>query len=415
MARIVQDRALLALRGGARASQPRPIDGAERLALEAMHELSMPVGWMWAIEGAALNMRYLRKALASGDPRHVTRALAQEATLRAMLDPVGDKGAAKLFDEAEARASRIDDPALSGYVWLSRGAAALARGQPNEAGPLLEYAHGALEGLPGQGWMLTNARMSLGALWNLQMDGENLRARLWSWLEDSRLRGDAYALGALTTLGWGVVVKCMDDRGQEAREMLAEIEAQWPKAPTSLLHFGLLACTQQVELYLDDGRALTWLHERERALEEAPLFKGRSMRNVLTLLRANARLAALHRARPEERRALLDAAHRHRHALRVRTPLDRCSHDLIGAQVAAAAGRPEQALDLARAARKHADAVGLTLLSVGALYLEGILEGGDKGRTRCHETLAFLTERGWVDAERAVAAIVPVVRMLAAG
>ena len=79
--------------------------------------------------------------------------------------------------------------------------------------------------------------------------------------------------------------------------------------------------------------------------------------------------------------------------------------------LAAVRGDENAALRRFRRAVAMLAPIGSTF-SPGALYLEGLLEGGEQGRSKCNRLVAQLEAEGWADPQRALHFRVPGLRLL---
>ena len=94
-------------------------------------------------------------------------------------------------------------------------------------------------------------------------------------------------------------------------------------------------------------------------------------------------------------------------------PIAQMLGPLLMAQVFALDGKVDEALSTLRPAREELHARGI-FYRYPASYLEGLLEGGDGGRSKRETALAFFAGQGWKNPRRAVGMWVPAVNALEA-
>jgi len=414
VAQLGWGRACLAVRG----LEPKAgatTSASDRLLLDAVEALAPALGSLVLLPSAVLNTRYLRKALAVGDPAHACRALCQEAAARAMQRPERREAYVSLFDQSRAFAFTSGDPALRAYHAFSEATSLIFANDFTAARVLLEQAHATLQTeCPGEPWLLSNVRMSLGGAWLQLGEFRLLYDASQAWIAEAREREDRFALAALNGLGMGGLRHLMDDDYDALREEMARAMAPWPAEPFGLVHVGEVLMVQLGEQYRGGAGGLAWLREREGHHRSALLLKvSRLLRATFAQIGVVARVSAWVDAPPGER-ALLAGEIR---AIAKQLKSDRSvsaegARLTVSAQLAVIEGDIEAALVGFESYRRWCEARGIAYGVQISSYLEGALRGGDGGRAQCEASLAHFRAQGWKKPWRAIAMSLPVVRLL---
>lgn len=412
--RVVWESTRLRVRGIALRQRAAPLASAERLVLDALNELSQPVTSVTFLKGSALSVQHLRRALDAGEPAHAARALAYEGLLRSTKRPRDDHSA--LFARARELALASGDPAVRASVEVRHGMAHLTRDDYEAARDALLRGHEIVSlHCPGQPWLLATARMQLGVTWYVLEEYDTLAAHAEAWVADAKRREDLYGYAVLAGYGFGFIRHLMRDDPAAARAELAEAMAPWPETPFSTNHFGAILATQLVMHYEGGDAALRWFDQHQARLQGAAILKNPIFKLTITNLQMVACLAALCGDRERDAAALARAEQQLRSVRKLpRSPLNDAFCTLWSSALHALRGDRERALLEARHARdglcRHYRPYG-TLAS----YWEGWLEGGQAGQLRCERALAAVRARGWARPERALARLLPILRLVPQG
>ena len=404
--RIAIERALMRVRRTELRPRPRGLSEQERLQLETLHGLSAPVRALEYLPGSALIAQYLRRALAAGEPLHAARALAFEAVYRSVATPLGAHDA--LFDRSRALADAERAPALSAEIELLQGVACLARGQFGSAPGFLSAAETLLQTrCPGEPWLLTSARMYLGSSWAFTGSFAELARHGASWLAEARERDDRYASAALSGFGCASLRHLLADEPERAHAELVADMAPWPREPFTTNQFGAFFATAHVLLYASNGNLLRWADAervtRDRAyVMHTPLCQLADQ--TVTMLGI---FEALRDARGDRRSALLARADDELKRLAKNPARVAAGFGTLARGVLEAVrGNPERARACFRSALAPLEEGGSSW-TLGALYLDGLLEGGDGGRQKREPLLALVRAQGFKDPTRALRLRVP--------
>jgi hypothetical protein len=379
--------------------------------LDALNELSQPVASVMFLQGAALSVRHVRRALAAGDPAHAARALAYEGILRATRKPKNDHSA--LFARARELAHSTNDPAVLASVEVRTGIAWLACDDYAAARDALLRGHELVSlQCPGQPWLLTTARMQLGAVWYVLAEHATLAAHSETWIADARQREDLYAYAAITTYGFGFLRHLMRDDPVTAQAELAEAMSPWPDEPFATHHFGAIIATICALSYQGGDLGLRWFEKNEARFKRAAILRNPVLAQTLCNLRVTASLAAMDRsdsARTVELTA--SVARQVRMLQKISSPLSGHFAALWSSVLCALRGDTRDALSHAQRARQALGSLHKTY-GIAALYLEGWLETGALGSEKQARAIEALREQGWRAPERALAMLLPVFHLL---
>jgi hypothetical protein len=213
-------------------------------------------------------------------------------------------------------------------------------------------------------------------------------------------------------MGYGATRLLMRGAPQEAlRELDAALVAV-PPEPFSFAHLGHMIGMQQVLTLTASRAARDWLELNHKRLRKSFVLRTRFGRQGLLLLHANAALRAYEAASASERKKLLAEVRNAARTLKRQASVFTAGFAAhLLAQAAALDGPPEAALAHARAARQAFEQIDYMGIHA-ASYLEGALEATPTGARRCSTALAFFRDQGWVEPERALITILPILPAL---
>ncbi len=417
IARIVWDRVCLVVTGLELGKSKQEVSTAERSRLDAMWNLSMAVGWVELLPGAALTIQHLRRSLAAGDKAHTARALAAEAAFATMQKPDDTQRADELFTRARGLYEAQGNPALEAWVLLNEASADLYRCAPVGAQAKLERAETLLLAhCPEEPWLLTNVRFSLSSMWwSTGQLGKHL-GTVERWLAEAAERDDRVAVACLETIGNGASRFLLRDDLESVRATVSSVVSPWPREPFALVHLGEATALLQDALYRGGDAAWQYLEAERARHDRAFLFKSSFGQQYRSNWRCFAALAAYVATPPGELAAsrLATARSEARALARAIGPFARLALPSIEAQLAALDGNLDRALALSRISGRAYARSGFGSGEAVSSYLEGVLEGGDGGRERCEQALAVATSQGWKNPHRYFVAFCPVIACLEA-
>jgi tRNA A-37 threonylcarbamoyl transferase component Bud32 len=258
----------------------------------------------------ALTLRFVRRALAAGQPRWVVRALALEAAFLAALGGRFRARADRTMTELRAQASRIEQPYETAWVAATEGSTAWLRGDVQRCYDWTARARELWRGVPGVGAyeiaLLDSFRLPAMAL--LGHHGEVLRSAD-DVLAIARARGDGFATlpclhGHITLayLGAGQI-----ERAAEGADEASAI-ARHASSPMPTYHQAWSRAT--LALFDRDGaRAHRVIAAAWGPLRRSGMLRLEAVAGDLRYLRARCALAAARGLRDDARaRGLRDAA-----------------------------------------------------------------------------------------------------------
>jgi serine/threonine protein kinase len=403
LAGLMFRRLRLRLRGLA-ASPPPAAPAPDHLgAVEIAHATSIGLAMTDLLRSAYFQTRSLERALASGDPYRITRALAFEACF---LGTAGHRLAARadeLLARAAALAQQLTEPHAHAMIALAYGVNAFMRGHWRAARMQLEHAAHILRNrCVGVTWELTTVHGFLcWTLWHLGelRDQERL---LPLYMAEAESRGDLYAIMSFATN----LRLSDDDSARERRKTLSLLQdsGHGNYLPRHTLFFNLAT----LDLYEGDGIA-AW----ERLQHVWNWFKAslslrvETARIVYHELRGRAAIAALVQDRSRRRR-LRRAALRDIRVLS-REPAD-WAHGyahLLHAGLLAVSDDPAAAMAAYAAAEEVFERCDMQLAMCAARDRRGALLGGAEGHALRADAHRYLAEQGIVNPERMLGLMAP--------
>jgi hypothetical protein len=415
VARVLWESARLRFRGIELKARPAPLAAAERLVLDALNELSQPVTSATFLEGAALSIQHLRRALDAGEPSHAARALAYEGLLRSTKRPDDDHSA--LFIRARALAQASGDDIVRASVEVRHGMACLTRHDYEGARDSLLRGHELVSlHCPGQPWLLATARMQLGVSWYVLGEHATLASHSGTWVADARRREDLYGYAVLAGYGIAFLRHLMRDDPAAARAEIEEAMAPWPETPFSTNHFGATMATQLVLQYAGGDAALRSFEQNQARLERAAILRNPIFKVTIANLRISACMAAMDAGRTQDQRVLVREVQEQLHGLRrlASSPVSSAFVALWRSVLCALRGDRAAALLEVRRARQNL-CRSHKLYGETASYWEGWLDGGESGQLACERVLSGLRDQGWSKPERAMAMLLPVFHLVPRG
>jgi hypothetical protein len=408
IARMLWERTLTADQEPASTNEPGSAC-ADPAVLELLWAVAPSLAFVDFWGGSALQGRYVRMALRSGDIQHVVRSLTIQGIVRATMDRPPQEKVSQILARVRQIADGRDLPYLRALVLISHGYVHWMNYRLQEATAQLGQAERLLrESCVDTSWELTNARMALlNTLWN--------EGKLWKhaelareWQRDARDRGDRYAGTQLLCIGLGYQLSLQHDMPDAAEWALDECLRGWPET-FQLPHWGQYIGRLLVQLY-QDGSAhdlwkATWPHLRRSQLLRVPYLA------LLSYLDgAWVSLQQACRTHSTVRSELLrEASGYARKVVDTRRPLAKPLADQIHGQVAVLAGRRDEAVLLLR----RSEAMLRTQHSVyqfPTAYLLGTLLGGDEGKAYCAQALNWASAESIANPTRWFTMFVPVLR-----
>lgn len=392
---------------------PKTASASEQLLLDTLYDLMLPIYVTAPLPGSALTVRYLRRALSHGSLPHVARALGLECTLRSIRAPRANHEL--MIAQSMTLAERTGDPAVMAGVGLTLGTARIVQCRFGEARKHMERVHELVQTqCPGEPWMLTNARMHLGWIWNLTGEHALLREHLTAWLDEARERKDRFAYGIFASYGSATLRHLMNDDPAATLSELESAMAPWPDTPFGFPHLGEAAMAVQAHRYVGGDGALQYLERNKTYLDNRYVRLNPSARLLLMAARGTALLEAIDAPDGPRTHELLQRARKEAaRALGIASPLNEAASNSLLAVIEAVSKRPERALQHIKIAeaiytpRGHLQAQALR-------YLQGLLEGGEAGYKKRSDVLAMFAAQGWKKPARGLTMHLSALRVLEA-
>jgi Cdc6-like AAA superfamily ATPase len=331
--------------------------------------------------GARFQLRHLRLALRSGEPRRVAVALATEAAFRSIRGERAYAAARSLLAESTALGTRLDDAQIRGTAHAMGGMCGWLTGRWDEATDFgVEGERILREHCSGVSWELSIARNA--ALGGLLWSGEwrQYRDRLAEWTQDARQRGDVNSL-SVYLMNKSPVDLALDDAEEAARD-LDEAEQMlgegWSRRGSHVPNFIGLFGKAQVAQYRGCAAAeFSEIDRRLRKFRRSLLLRIETLAVLSLLLEGSLCLAAA--ADPNAtggRAALLDRATRVAESLRRRRAVWTLGlATLIEAGAHAASGRDELACSRWSDAERELERSGMRMYAAAARYWRGRTAG----------------------------------------
>lgn len=285
---------------------------------------------------AAYQSRYLRLALAAGEPQRIARSLALEASHRAVAGSKIRPYVDRLFERADAVLVRHPDAATTGLILVCKGIAACLQGRWSEAVHLCETGEQILrKNCTGVVWITNSARvMALVALYRMGRFVElNQKGR--ALLAEARNQGDLFLLNNTMTF---MMLDMAASNPEDAAEQMEGSIASWTQDGFHVQHFNYMQGMLSLDLYLDRAET-AWRRNSAMwpALESSRLLYVQNVRVTVYETRARCALAMARREKKPD--SFLRSAKRDlRRLQREQVPWATAFAELIYAQLLAIRG-----------------------------------------------------------------------------
>ncbi|MDH5676647.1 MAG: protein kinase [Myxococcales bacterium] len=404
VAAIAVNRAVLRLRGLS-FRERGPASGTTGARLELLRRLADTLSLTETVTAMGYAARYLRMALASGDPTHVVHALGLSVGCGAMAGANAEQ-LREMLDRAEDLASTLGDPDAQRGVLLARGGFEwLAQSEPDAAVTTYDQLLALFREQTVQdvshyeAWtqLLRCAVRALGLL-EVAIVAEEVPVLVDAALARSDLSAAPMLVGAWFT--W--VRQAMGDVEGMAAD-LERVKRLWPGGIYNLQAHYL--ATGEIDVRCAQSRYLEAIEVGERAL---CLLDGPSRRRIphrpLDLLRrmAMATAALAHRSSsPSERARWLRQADTLLERMARIKPAANPAHamDVGPTAVALARGDNDTAVACLRRLGRPGSLHSIRFVEVSARYVLGCLLGGDEGQSLREEAEAQFSRSGVPDVD----------------
>jgi eukaryotic-like serine/threonine-protein kinase len=341
------------------------------------------IGMTDPIRGLDFQTRHLLLALAAGEPRRISRALAVEGFYSSLGGWANRRRTEKLIARAREIADRIDEPRARGLVAIARGMADYQTGRWRSALAGFEEAANVLRGnCTGVTFEISTARrFAVSALFRLGSLGE-LSRLVPQYLSEAERRGDLYGASGmrigLPNAAWLV----MDQPGRARLECERGAECVSRMLDFSREHYFELLAQTHIDLYMGDGEAAhRRMEERWTRLEKSMLLRIQVERAYALFLRGRTALAgaAALPAGPARARLLHTVERTGKRLARRHVTGSRAKAALLAAGAARLRGQVTAAVHLFAEAESGFQAAEMGLAAAAARYRRGELLGGTAG------------------------------------
>jgi len=364
------------------ARPPETIPPEVRRRVAVLYSTAGGLAFVNPMIGKALQFRFLREALDSGDLFQIGNAMANEVGYLALPGAKNRKRIADVSARLDAVTERVGNPGLTGFASFFKGVSAFILGQWRDARYLLERGTKAMrDHSVGLRWEINVAELYYAATLFYLGETREMSRLVPLLVRDAIERGDVYAQHGQrawrSNVAWLVL-----GRPDEARAHAAAVAAERKTAEGfHLQHYFELLAQTQIDLYVgDDDAAWRRMEAVWKQLRSSYLLGIKSIGIEAWFLRARVLLSRAFRADAAERKRLA------REARRVARQLDRedaawasAFATQVRALVALLAGdRAAAAVGLERAERAFA-ACDMSLMASVVLRRRGELDGGAIG------------------------------------
>lgn len=396
----------LRLRGyGFTLREPGSLPAAVREHLQTLSAASEGLATSDPRQAMVFQARFLRHALAAGDPAYISLALAGEAAFRSHVGD-GARVTSLLEDSHQLLSSCTSNRPVEAWR-LCSSVVAFGRGHWAECIEHIDAARAL--GLHHQGAAYISMMCGVFELHSLFYLGRirALKARRNACLVAADEGRD---LCVSTTLRAGLQVFALlaDDDWKQARTEVRGAVGSWPAGTFLIQRAWAFLAMRAIDLYADDPE-VAWVR-LEAAWPEYQCnigFSGCYLRAMGRFWRANTALAA---GASGKQGLLKVAASELRHLAGERAEWIRPFAGLIRGAIRSAHGDEVRAVQAYRESKEDFAARNMTLWSAAAQRRLGELIAGDEGRSLIDEADALAQSEGVLQPARLFAALAPPVR-----
>ncbi len=268
------------------------LSATDSTKLDVTWTLACSLGLIHPVVATYYHNKHLLMALEAGEPLHLLRALALEASYCATPGGRPSKRGERLIEIAEGLAERLDDPVARGLYFLARGISAYLAGDTASALPLCLHSADYFVERQGTTWETISARRFAIAALFLLGRFEELGRFVPPLLGSAEGTGNRYASmcfrSAYSTVAWLV-----RDDVAEAQMQLERARSECNPHDYHLSHYNLLLGETFFDLYR--GSSIT-AYERIEAqwsqLENSQLLRVGVVRAQIWQFRASTAAAA---------------------------------------------------------------------------------------------------------------------------
>jgi hypothetical protein len=357
--------------------------------------------------GAVLQSRYLRLAIAAGEPSRVAMGLGIEALQHSIE---GDNpGRFVLQERARGLSERIGSPHALGFQAAVDSNCAYLAGEWEECSRHAEKAeHWLTRKCRGSTWELNTVRFFWALSLYYQGRFRELRRRSEIWIADAEERGDLCALAGLHLNGARSFC-LVDDAPERAQEHLAVGLQEWSFPELGVHRFLAELARVQVQLYEGDAEgALGTVRRLGREFRISTLRRVQLCRILYHYHHGYVAIALCASGDSKKRGARLKRARRHQKKLEKEgTAWGNAYARYISAQRRLLGKKPEGGLDELRLAAEGFDQVDMYALAAATRFRLGQRIGGKEGDALLEASRSFMRSQGVAAPDRLSSALAP--------
>ncbi len=400
LASLLLQRTRIGLRGlGWKRKEERNLRPADLERLDVLYAASTSLGMIDHIRGADFQTRHLLGALRLGEERRVCRALAIEVVFRSSEGKGDRTRTERLFESCVAMARALDDPYLRGVAELARGARAFFGMRFRPAAEAFTAADRVFTSeCVGTHWEQVTARYMMleASIWSGEL--EEVARRADAFIEEAERQRDVYARSMFRCEAhtWSLLQR---DEPERALLDLQSALDGWPKHEMYVAHLMGLSGKSAALLYAGrPGEVLAEIDAVWPRMRASMLLRVTALATVVHLWQGLAALAA---------GSAEVAARAARELARGDTPVTQGLSDYMMGAIALGQRGREVGLPTLRRAVARLDEGDMALFAAAARFRLGELEGGADGAVLCERALAYFRTQGSANPQRMIAFAAP--------
>ena len=366
---------------------------ADLRRIDVLRAAGLGLGFIDPIRGAELNLRYLRAALAAGEPSRIVPALGAEAIYQSTRGGRGLARSRELLDRVRALAETHDSPLFRAWSSGVDGIWNYFSNRFVEAATLMERATAEFREANAPTWERNNIQMLHLLALRYIGDLAGFRALFETCVRDADRRGDRF-LESTARRNSNIVWLAADDPAA-ADDNLAQATWTPPQGRLHLQHWYELESRGELALYVGDRTAAARFATPLSDFFSSLLPRVSTVRIAARWLEVRLHLAA--GDAPAARRSASLLA-------REELPMARVWSALAAAALATDADR---ATHLRAAIAAAAAPTGMSLHAAAARHRLGTLLGGTEGATEVAAADAAMRAQGIIAPARLVDVLAP--------
>ena len=372
---LLIQRMLLKIRGlRFKQRDEQDIPAHELRQVDVVWSVASAMSFVNPVAGRALQMRYMRLALAAGEPARVALALNLEIGYLGVAGTRVRDRVEQVIQRGIGIATELDDPRIMGILAGGSGISSFLCGRWREALERLDAGERQLrDHAVGTRWELDIAQIFQTAALTYLGELREVVRLVPIYLREAEERGDVYAARGLRAWRSNIAWLVMD----QPDEAEAQIDRVAVTGKFHLHHYYEMMSRAQIELYRGDGpAACTRITEAARDVKRSMLLRIQNLEVEWAYLGARAALANTE-FEPERRAAIARA--RAREIVKADTEWGDALAGLVRACAAMTVGDPDSAVSELHAAIDGFESVDMALhVAVARQRLSELVGGSEK-------------------------------------